>query len=60
MFLGVNGTVVKSHGGTDALGFATAVEVAIDMVGEAVNERMTEQLAIVHGADRSVPSAAVS
>ncbi len=60
MFLGVNGTVVKSHGGTDALGFATAVEVAIDMVGEAVNERMTEQLAIVHGANRGGPSVAVS
>ena len=60
MFLGVNGTVVKSHGGTDALGFATAVEVAIDMVGEAVNERMIEQLAFVHGASSSGPSVAVS
>jgi glycerol-3-phosphate acyltransferase PlsX len=31
VFLGVNGIVVKSHGGTDALGFATAVGVAVDM-----------------------------
>ena len=28
MFLGLNGIVVKSHGGTDALGFATAIGVA--------------------------------
>ena len=32
VFLGVNGIVVKSHGGSDALGFATAIGVAIDMV----------------------------
>jgi glycerol-3-phosphate acyltransferase PlsX len=30
--LGLNGVVVKSHGGTDALGFATAIDVAVDMV----------------------------
>jgi phosphate acyltransferase len=32
VFLGLNGVVVKSHGGTDALGFATAIDVAVDMV----------------------------
>ena len=32
VFLGLNGIVVKSHGGTDALGFANAIGVAIDMV----------------------------
>lgn len=32
VFLGLNGIVVKSHGGTDALGFAHAVSVAVDMV----------------------------
>ena len=31
LFLGLNGIVVKSHGGTDALGFATAIDVAIEM-----------------------------
>jgi glycerol-3-phosphate acyltransferase PlsX len=31
VFLGLNGIVVKSHGGTDALGFATAIGVAVDM-----------------------------
>jgi phosphate acyltransferase len=33
VFLGLNGVVVKSHGGADALGFASAVDLAIDMGG---------------------------
>jgi len=31
VFLGLSGNVVKSHGGSDALGFATAIGVAVDM-----------------------------
>jgi glycerol-3-phosphate acyltransferase PlsX len=31
VFLGLNGIVVKSHGGTDALGFAAAIDVAVEM-----------------------------
>ena len=31
IFLGLNGVVVKSHGGTDAIGFASALDMAIDM-----------------------------
>jgi len=31
VFLGLNGVVVKSHGGTDALGFASAVDIAVDL-----------------------------
>ena len=30
-FLGLNGIAVKSHGGTDALGFASAVDLAYEM-----------------------------
>jgi glycerol-3-phosphate acyltransferase PlsX len=32
VFLGLNGIVIKSHGGTDAEGFAAAVDVGYDMV----------------------------
>ena len=32
VFLGLNGIVVKSHGGTNADGFAYAVDVGYDMV----------------------------
>lgn len=37
-FLGLNGIVVKSHGGTDAFGFANAIGVAVDMVANEINE----------------------
>lgn len=36
--LGLNGVVVKSHGGTDGLGFANAIGVAVDMVVNELNE----------------------
>jgi len=32
LFLGLNGPVVKSHGGTDAEGFASAIEIGYDVV----------------------------
>ncbi len=32
VFLGLNGIVVKSHGGTDSFGFANAIGVAYDMI----------------------------
>ncbi|XBQ15842.1 MAG: phosphate acyltransferase PlsX [Oceanicaulis sp.] len=31
VFLGLNGVVVKSHGGTDAHGFATALRIALEL-----------------------------
>jgi glycerol-3-phosphate acyltransferase PlsX len=31
VFLGLEGIVIKSHGGTDALGFASAIDLAYDM-----------------------------
>jgi glycerol-3-phosphate acyltransferase PlsX len=43
MFLGLNGIAVKSHGGTDAFGFANAVGVAIDLVGHGYNERIRHE-----------------
>ena len=32
VFLGLNGIAVKSHGGTDAMGFANAICVAVDLL----------------------------
>ena len=54
MFLGLNGLVVKSHGGADIDGFATAVEVAIeaaeaDMLGE-VSRRIDKIQALLDDA----------
>jgi glycerol-3-phosphate acyltransferase PlsX len=44
VLLGLNGVVVKSHGGTDAAGFAYAVDVAMDMVVHRFNDRIREGL----------------
>jgi glycerol-3-phosphate acyltransferase PlsX len=41
IFLGLNGIVVKAHGGTDAIGFAGAVDMAIDMARADINARIS-------------------
>ena len=43
-FLGLNGIVVKSHGGTDAFGFANAVGVAVDMAVSRFNDDLIEEV----------------
>src|SRR5882757_4647567 len=45
VFLGLDGICVKSHGGTDALGFAYAIGVAIDMVRYEYRSKLVEGLA---------------
>jgi glycerol-3-phosphate acyltransferase PlsX len=45
VFLGLNGVVVKSHGGTDALGFATAIDVAIDMARNELVAKIAHDIA---------------
>jgi len=54
VLLGLNGVVVKSHGGTDAEGFAHAVDVALDMIGNDFNSRIAEGLAAM---DRAILAA---
>jgi glycerol-3-phosphate acyltransferase PlsX len=50
VFLGLDGVCVKSHGGTDALGFAYAIGVAIDMVRYHYKDKVIESLARLHAA----------
>jgi len=45
VMVGLNGVVVKSHGGTDAKGFAHAVDVAVDMVVHRFSDHIREDLA---------------
>ena len=40
IFMGLNGICVKSHGGTDAFGFASAIGVAVDMVANDAIDKM--------------------
>jgi len=56
VLLGLNGVVVKSHGGTDAEGFAHAVDVAMDMIINDFNTRIAEGLAAMDNAILAAPN----
>jgi phosphate acyltransferase len=47
VFLGLNGVVVKSHGGADEKGIANAVHVAARLIEEDLSARIAEDLARV-------------
>ena len=44
ILLGLNGIVVKSHGGTDAVGFANAIGVAADMIANDYSKTIKDEL----------------
>lgn len=48
MFLGLNGIAVKSHGGTDRLGFANAIGFAFDMATQGFNDKLVAELNAWH------------
>ena len=48
MLLGLNGICVKSHGGTDGLGFANAIGVAANLITTNLNESIKEDYARLH------------
>jgi glycerol-3-phosphate acyltransferase PlsX len=58
MFLGLNGIAVKSHGGTDAVGFANAIGVALDLISGGFNDRIKAELERLHAP--GAPSAQVA
>ena len=60
VFLGLRGVVVKSHGGTDAEGFAYAVDVGYEMVHYDLLTKINQMLNRDGGALSSVPQEAVS
>ena len=43
-FLGLNGIVIKSHGGTDAYGFRYAIDTAIEEVDSKIIQKIRKQL----------------
>jgi glycerol-3-phosphate acyltransferase PlsX len=47
IFLGLNGVVVKSHGGADALGFASALDMAVDMARAQIIPKIASDRAMV-------------
>ncbi len=44
VFLGLNGIVIKSHGGADAEGFAAAIDIAYDMVRYDLRHKISDTL----------------
>lgn len=48
VFLGLNGIVIKSHGGTDAEGFAAAVDVGYDMARNGLTQKIENDLKKYH------------
>ena len=60
VFLGLNGIVVKSHGGTDALGFATAIDVAIEMVKNGLVAKIAADVTEMNKHIAFTPPAAVN
>lgn len=44
MFLGLGGICVKSHGGSDAVGFANAIKVAANLVEHGFNKRVAHEI----------------
>jgi glycerol-3-phosphate acyltransferase PlsX len=48
LFVGLRGVCVKSHGGTDAIGFANAIGVAYDLIKYKFNDQISARLQLVH------------
>ena len=65
VFLGLNGVVIKSHGGTDPEGFAAAIDMGYDMaryelltkIGEALGRAEPESALAPEGTEAAAPAA---
>ena len=53
VFLGLNGIVIKSHGGTDATGFASALDLGYDMAKSGLINRISSDLESVADVTRA-------
>jgi phosphate acyltransferase len=58
MLLGLNGIVVKSHGGTDGVGFANAIGVAYDLVARGFQSKIRDDFERLKGTQEPDQSAA--
>lgn len=57
VFLGLNGLIVKSHGGANEAGVANAIRVAARMVREDLTRKIAEDLANVSGQSAQMAAA---
>jgi glycerol-3-phosphate acyltransferase PlsX len=49
VFLGLNGTVVKSHGSADATGVSSAIKLAFQLAQSGFSERLAARIATTDG-----------
>lgn len=54
VFLGLNGIVIKSHGGTDRVGFANAVNIAIGLAETDFMQAIDRRLDALHDEDDNI------
>lgn len=55
VFLGLNGTVVKSHGSADATGVSAAIRLAAQLARSGFNDRLAARLASAEAAGQDAP-----
>ena len=55
VLLGLNGIVIKSHGGTNNEGFASAVDIGYDMARYELLAKINDMLKHSHAADQPAP-----
>lgn len=55
MFLGLNGIVIKSHGGADAVGFASAIDLGYDMAESDLVASIAKDVERFHSALQKNP-----
>lgn len=61
VFLGLNGTVVKSHGSADATGVSAAIKLAVQLAQSGFSEKLAARVASATDAGQSdAPTAATS
>ena len=59
MFLGLNGLVIKSHGGADSVGFASAIDLGYDMAASGLVENIRQDVERFHDALQTKPARAL-
>ena len=60
VFLGLNGIVVKAHGGTDEIGFSGALSLAVDLAHADLTARITADHRKLDGASQEQEQAALT
>jgi glycerol-3-phosphate acyltransferase PlsX len=54
----LNGVCVKSHGGTDALGFCNAIRVAVQLITDGVNDGIKQDFTYIYSGSGTDPKLA--